>query len=441
MKIAWFSFAFAFLTLAANPAAAASFYIQEQSVSAMGTAFAGAVADTPDASTVFYNPAGMTDLDAAQAVIGGNLILPRAKFKNTGSSVSSTVGTAAATVPMAGGNGGNPFKPAGVPQAYFAFPLNTESNWWGGLGVSVPFGLSNQYDRDFVGRYDSTENFLQVIDVSPSLAYAPAKWISLGVGFNVQHAEATLKSALPSSITAGGPVPGTDGSTDLSGDDISTGFNAGIIVKPREGTRIGAHYRQGVSHTLKGRLITQVPLDVPGIGGTISNVQGSAELDLPSMASFAVSQAITENLTLLASINWYKWSNFNDIPVQLANGSGSQAFQNYKNTWGFALGARYKLNDAWTLKAGVQYDQTPTVDNFRSTRIPDGDRAWIAGGASYEINDRLVLDMAAIYVDVAEENINLTDTVPIGASSTTYNISGQTEGDVGIVSAALRYKF
>src|SRR5262245_46239225 len=101
----------------ASPALAASFYLQEQSVSGLGDAYAGAVADTPDASTVYYNPAGMTDLEQAQFSVGTHVIIPNARFKDTESTVASTLGTGGAIVPMEGQDGGNPFDAAAVPNA------------------------------------------------------------------------------------------------------------------------------------------------------------------------------------------------------------------------------------------------------------------------------------------------------------------------------------
>lgn len=420
---------------------AASFYIQEQSVSGLGTAFAGAAASTPDASTIFYNPAGMTDLGQTQYSVGTHFIIPRAEYKNTGSTVSSLPGTGGATTVLQGTTGDNPFGPEVVPNAYLAFPLSDGKSWWGGFGISAPFGLTNKYDDDFFGRYDSTENSLRVIDFAPSIAWAPNDFISIGGGIDVQYVDAKLGAAVPSPITSGGPTPATDGETDLSGQDITAGFNAGMILKPTEKTRIGAHYRQGVSHTLDGRLVTRVPSDVPTLGGTHAITSGSAELDLPNIVNFGVAQQVNDKLTILGSANWYEWSNFNDIPVGLAGGASSQSFQNYEDTWGFALGARYKMDEKLLLKAGIQYDPTPSVDNFRSTRVPDGDRLWIAAGATYDLDKNWSLDFAAAYVNVSKESINLSGTVPISTASTTYNIRGEVEGDVGIFSAALKYKF
>ncbi|MFD0387975.1 OmpP1/FadL family transporter [Tistrella bauzanensis] len=96
------------MILAAGPVSAAGFFIQEQSVQGVGRAFAGDVALGEDASTIFTNPAGMTRLKGRQAQLGGHYLILRATLTDTGSS-ATTLGSGGASVPLGGGDGGNPF--------------------------------------------------------------------------------------------------------------------------------------------------------------------------------------------------------------------------------------------------------------------------------------------------------------------------------------------
>ncbi len=424
----------------AATANAASFYLQEQSVSGLGTAYAGAVADTEDASTVFYNPAGMTELDSLEFYVGGSILLPNAHFKNEGSIVNSGAATGGTFLATKGNDGGNPFNAEVVPHAYLSAPV-LQDKLWLGVGISAPFGLANDYEDDFVGRYNSTENELSIIDLAPSAAWKVNEWLSIGGGANIQFAKATLKNAIPSPATVGGPTSATDGETRLRGDDVTTGYNLGFQVKPWDGTKIGVHYREGVSHTLEGTLRNVLPTNIGPSSNAVITVPGSAELDLPNILSTGISHKVTPDLTLLGSANWYEWSNFDDIPVNTPLGFSSTE-QGYKNTWGFAFGGRYQLNDRLLLKAGVQYDQTPTVDEHRSTRIPDGNRFWLTTGATYAFTDQITLDLAGAYIDVSSETVDITSTSTIvTGTSVTTRTRGKTDGNVGIVSAALRFKF
>ena len=53
----------------------AAFGIAEQSALGIGNAFAGGAASAEDASTVWFNPAGMTRIKGNQLVLGTHLIL------------------------------------------------------------------------------------------------------------------------------------------------------------------------------------------------------------------------------------------------------------------------------------------------------------------------------------------------------------------------------
>lgn len=435
-KIAALLLAGTALAFGAHGAQAAGFYLQEQSVSALGTAFAGAQADTMDASTVFYNPANMTELSGMQVQVGANFLFPNAEFTNTGSTYTGA-GTGGPGF-TSGDNGGNPFDPAIVPQFYFAMPL-MDNALWGGLAVTAPFGLSNDYSPNFVGRYNSIDSELKVIDIAPSLAYRVNNWLSVGGGVDIEYVYANLKTAIPSP-GVGAPTVATDGAQRLRGDDWTVGFNLGLHVRPTADSKIGLTYRHGVTHDLEGKIDVDYPTSalLGGLSGTAATGDGAAELNLPDITSIGGSYDVDDRWTVLGSVNWYNWSNFDAIPVTSATFGNSSTPQNYEDSWGFAVGARYKYDEKWTLKAGIQYDQTPTTLPDRSTRVPDGDRLWFAAGATYSITPGLDLDMAGAYINVSDERVNVTET---SATNVTTVTKGDTSGSVGITAVSLTFKF
>ncbi|PZQ47244.1 MAG: hypothetical protein DI551_03705 [Micavibrio aeruginosavorus] len=421
---------------------AAAFYLQEQSVSGLGTAFAGAAADTPDASTVYYNPAGMTNLTSPEIYAGASLLLPSADFDDTGSTYTAPAGLGGLTSAVTGNDSRNPFDPEVLPQLYGVLPINNRLVL--GLGVNSSFGLADDYGSDFIGRYNSVDSKLLTIGIQPTAAYKVNNWLSVGAGVNVEYVYANLKSKIVAP-TAGGasPDPDADGSLKLAGDDWAVGYNLGIQLQPTTTTKVGLTYKTSVNHKLKGDVDITNPtsgLPIPGfVSGAVSSASGTAKLSLPDIASFAVSQQLNDQWTVLGSVNWYGWGDFDNIPASSSAlpGGGSLTEQNYENTWGFAVGARYRLNEKWLLKGGIQYDQTPTVTADRSTRIPDGDRIWFAGGVTYSINPKIDLDFSAAYVNVSEERVAVTDETATGTVVT----RGDTDGSVGIAAAAIRYKF
>ncbi len=388
---------------------AAGFYIQEQSVSGLGSAFAGQVATPRDSSTVYFNPAGMTKLKGSHANFGINILAPSAKLTNTGSVIPLGGAT--------GGNGGNPYEPTPIPNGSISHEF-IEDQVWIGISVSAPFGLANEYDKGWFGRFDSTKSRLTTIDIQPSFAVKLNDKLSIGGGVNIQYADANLEKIV--NLGAG------ETTSILNGDDMTIGYNLGILYEPIEGTTLGAHYRSGLNHELEGRV------DI--IGST--NLVATADLNLPKIIQFGVNHKINDKLSLLGGATWFGWNSFKEIRVlNAAGGEISNTIQNYQNTWAFAIGAEYEYNNKWTLRTGYQFDATPTTDEFRTTLTPDGDRNWISTGATYKFSDRISLDLAATYIDIGNETIN------VSRNNNLATIKAKTSGNVGIFALGLNYKF
>jgi len=402
------------LGTALSPVAAnaAGFYIQEQSVSGLGAAFSGSTTNLNDPSTIYFNPAGMTKLEGTQAQAGVHLLIPNADLEDTGSTVLGA--------PAGGGDGGNPYDPTPVPNAYISHQVN--NNVWLGLGISAPFGLANEYDDGWFGRFDSTKTELLTLDIQPSVAYKVNNQLSLGAGFNAQYADAQLDNV----VTNGA----TEGEASLKGDDWSFGYNVGVQYEPIQGTTFGASYRSAISHELEG------DIEITGVAGLNRDDSASADLDLPDVATFGVAQDLNDKWTVMAQATWFGWNNFQDIDAEPDSGTDPAAtVQNYQTTWPFAVGAEYEHNDQWKFRGGVQFDETPTTNEFRTTRTPDGDRTWGSLGATYTFNERMSLDLAATYIHIEDETVNVSRN---GGLAT---VSADTEGSVGILAAGFTYKF
>jgi long-chain fatty acid transport protein len=390
---------------------AAGFYIQEQSVRGLGYAFSGSTTSIDDASTIYFNPAGMTKLDRAQINAGAHFIYPDSDLSDTGT-------TAPPGQPV-GPESDNPYKITPVPNLYGAMPITDQL--WLGLGVSAPFGLGSDYDDGWFGRYDSTETELKTINVAPSLALKATEWLSIGLGIDIQYADAVLESAA---------FAGAAGTSRLSGDDWSVGYNAGIQIKPWQHTEIGLHYRSAMKHTLDGTISAE------GTGAGDFTTGGTADLNLPDIATLGIAHDVTPQTRLMAQATWFGWNNFQDIAAIDDSGTvRSRIVQNYQTTWAFAVGAEHDLNDKWTVRAGYQYDETPTTDLYRTSRTPDGDRNWFSLGATHKLTENMDLDFAATYIHVGDETINVSRNAGLA------NIQADTEGQVGIVAVGLTFKF
>ena len=150
---------------AAKNAQAAGFFLQEQSTSGQGASFAGEAAMPRNASILFYNPAGMTELSGQQLNVGGHILVPSADIDNNGSEIVG--GPAAGPVT---GDVDNPYDPTVVPNFHVATPLKGMDDVWVGLSFSAPFGLGNEYDEFSFVRYDAIKTDLATYNIQPSMA-------------------------------------------------------------------------------------------------------------------------------------------------------------------------------------------------------------------------------------------------------------------------------
>ena len=84
---------------------ASGFALMEQNASGLGNAYSGQAAAAEDASTIFYNPAGMTRLPGGQASGVLNLIRPSAKLSPSATSGLPVFAAGAGTI-SSGGDAG-----------------------------------------------------------------------------------------------------------------------------------------------------------------------------------------------------------------------------------------------------------------------------------------------------------------------------------------------
>ena len=413
--------ALAGVSMSGQSAHAAGFYLQEQSAVAMGSAFAGASALARNASILYHNPAAMTDLDGGQFSVNADYLYPEADFTDKG---STTVGGGF----INGVDSNDPTPSVILGNAYLAYPV-WEEELWLGIGFSTPFGLSTQYHANWFGRLDSTESALETYDVQPSFAWQVNNWLSVGGGVNVQYIDAELVAQVTDTLSFG--------RSKLTGSDWSLGWNAGVLIEPNEQTNIGVHYRSKIYHKLDGRILV-TGLVVPGQS---IDTGGNADADLPDILSFGISHELTDSWTLLAQANWFGWSSFKDLTVFLDTGAlASTVEQNFEDTMSFAFGAEYSWSDELTLRFGYQYDETPTVDEFRTTRIPDGDRHNFGAGMSYDLSDNIVFNFSGL--------LSLMEAAPISLNRNPAGVPAGIRVEVekepsstAILSAGISYRF
>jgi long-chain fatty acid transport protein len=385
---------------------ASGFAIAEQNASGMGNAYAGQAASAQDASTVFSNPAGMTQLSNTQLVVAGSLIDFSAEFSGT---FSTAVG---------GGQGGDAGSLSFVPSIYVAYPISNDLKV--GLGINSPFGLKTEYDADWVGRYQAIKSDVKTININPSIAWRANDQFSIGGGLDFDYIEATLSNAIS-------PLASNSMMTVKAKDKIGVGFNLGVLWFVNNSTRAGLTYRSKIDHKLDGTLTANAVLPSGDV---------SADITLPDTASLSVFHKLSTTIDLLADVSWTGWSSFDKLAIAytsiLAPLPPTQ--ENWKDTWRYSLGANYHFNNKWILRGGLAFDQNPVPDaQHRTARIPDGDRTWVAAGGQYRISNQDAIDFGYVHVFIKSSDINNTNTVG--------TLTGSYESHVDLLSAQYTHSF
>lgn len=420
------------LVSAAFPAFASGFALREASPGSVGRAFAGEGAIADSAATVWYNPAGMTRLEGFTATVGGHLLFINSRQFDRGS--TRTVPGVPAPIPTGGPDGGNPFNPVVfVPTAYGTLQLTDRLT--AGIGVNAPFGLRVDYADDWFGRYDSQRSELTTYNVQPSLAWKVSDSLSIGGGISVQYIEAELTNALPNLSPL---LP--DGQARVKGDDISLGWNLGLLFGSGP-ARLGLHYRSRVKHELKGSFETTGLLGP--LAGANRRVDARAPITLPDSLALSATVTPAPGVRLLGTVEWTNWSVFDAIRVQEADGTAiSTSDQDYKDSWSLHFGGEYDVTDRWTLRAGIATDSTPTVDELRSSRVPDGDRTWLTAGASMRLSDSMELRLSYAHVWVTPEELDRTDGFYEGTPAAVETvIRSRNRGNVDMLGADVTIRF
>lgn len=338
---------------------AGAFQLWEESASSLGDYHAGAAAEANNASTVFYNPAGMSRIHHQQISIGAVGIDLKTRFDGQvyflnpgGPGVPNGTGTTA-SIP------GDTFNI--VPNFHYVYPLN--KCWHLGLEATTPFGLSTQYN-DFNSAVDNVEDLatkteLQTININPSVSYLINRYLSVGGGFDALYGQAIYNNY---GIFA--PLK-----NKLEG--WGYGYNAGILLQLTPETRFGLSYRSAITIDAKG----PSEFDLPG---DVNRSTVSARFPLPPTTMMSIYHDVNSRLAVMASAFYTQWSCFHTLVIKnMAQPTGTATVainENYRDTWNLAVGTRYKISHGIAVEAGFGHDQTPTQIPYRDIRLPDDNR-------------------------------------------------------------------
>lgn len=420
--------------LAVN-AHAAGFHLREQSAAAQGNAFAGATAGAENNSYAYFNAAGLTRQKGTQFNVGGTYIAPKAEAKNVRylNSDGSDAG-------RRGNDVSNIVHAAVAPNMTYSHQIDDKK--YVGVSLNVPYGMVTKYDSGWAGSDHGITSKVTAVTVTPMGAYKVNDKLSLGAGLQMQYIKAKLSNTARPLANAPDPYKNTDPVySRVEGDTFDIGYQLGAMYEFDDNTRVGVAYRSQIKHKLKGEIEADTSVYGPAgnaMVGPLLNQDISARLTTPDMLSLGVFHQVNDKWAVMAEYQRVFWSSFEDLTIrgEDSNSQLSKVNENWRDTNFYAVGANYQIDNQWTWRLGLAYDQAAARYANRTPRIPDSDRLWYSTGLSYKYNDKLTFDLAYTYIYAHKAAMNTHTTGNAGAHA-----SADYTNSVQLFGFSLNYNF
>jgi len=411
------------LALVSADTFAAAFQLAEQNASGLGRAYAGEASIADDASVVARNPALMTLFKDKQLSVAAIGVVPDVSIE--GESTNNGIDPSALDDDSIAPS-------AVVPAAYFTMPYNDKVSV--GFGAFSNFGLSTEFNDDYVAGQIAGETEIVTVNLNASVAYKVTEQFSFGIGLNYIYADATVIRKV--GANASGIDFGAD-AVNLQGDDTGLGLNVGLMYQLDENSRFGFNYRSETDITFEGDFSNDLPVAAGGTGG--AQLPGSVELTLPAIAEFSGSHQLDEKLGVHYSVLWTGWSSFESLEAQVTAPTGDKfvAFEKqeqFDDAFRYSIGADYQYNEDLLLRAGVAFDESPVSQTHLSISIPDTDRFWFSVGGNYAIDTQSNVDLGVSVVRGKTQNFTESDD-----SGSQWGF--ESKGHAVVIGAQYNYKF
>jgi long-chain fatty acid transport protein len=360
------------------PASAAGFALFEQG--ARGLGFAGAyTAQASDPSAIFHNAAGLAFLNGTQVYAGATLVAPRFEF------------TGAAPFPGPDVTEESKSVYAYPPSFYLTHTF--DGGFAVGVGVNVPFGLQSTWENPdrYSGRYISTNAELKGFSVNPTLAYRLSDKVAIGAGLDIRLSSVVLERRVPV-INPFTQAPFDAAAVVLESDTATGyGFNVGLLAKLTDSLSFGASYRHKVAVDFEGDATFELlPSGNAQLDQRVAALipQGAlpvtTRIEFPAIASVGLANR-WDRWTAEVDVNWYGWSSFDRLPLTFVDrpALSEEVVEDYEDAFQVRVGVERLLGEAWAVRVGYFFDQSPAPAASVSPLLPDADRHGIALGLGW----------------------------------------------------------
>ncbi|RTP11009.1 long-chain fatty acid transporter FadL [Enterobacter cloacae] len=394
------------VAIVSTSAWSAGFQLNEFSSSGLGRAYSGEGAIADDAGNASRNPALIMMFDRPMFSAGAIFVDPGVDITGRSPSGASL-------------NSDNIAPTAWVPNLHFVAPINDQFGW--GASVTSNYGLATEFNNDYAAGAYGGKTDLETLNLNLSGAYRLNSNWSFGVGFDAVYAKAKIEryaGDLGKIVAGSGALPpplaqqvaGIPADTQiayLKGDEWGFGWNAGILYELDKNNRYGFTYRSEVKIDFDGDYKSSLPSAYKQILGTFGlpmgtdgrTTGGSLSLHLPEMWELSGYNRVAPQWAIHYSLTYTSWSQFQELKA--TNSKGDTLFykdESFRDAYRIALGTTYYMDDNWTFRTGIAFDDSPVPADKRSISIPDQDRFWLSAGATYAFNKDASVDAGVSYM-------------------------------------------
>lgn len=353
---------------------------QNAEATARGDAFT-ATADNP--SAVYYNPAGITQLDGTRALLGAYAISIDAKVNldAPGENFDSKNRLQAAPQFFA------TWKPPGSPLTI-------------GLGMYAPFGFGLEFPDDTAFRTLARKGKITYLTINPVLAWKINDTLSIAAGPTVNYGKAMLSRG----VLAPGDVFRFDG------DGVAYGFNAGLMWHPHPMHQFGVVYRSRTTVDFDGHTRVHTdpftvptplgPFVVPGID---QQDDAEARFRFPQIITAGYSFRPAPDWNFEADVDWTDWDNLNTVTLRQHSGDIALPF-NWESSFIYSFGATKWFAQKWSVSLGYIYSENSVPNESFNPIVPDSNRHIWSAGVGYH-GEHFNCDLAYQYAWGPERTI------------------------------------
>ena len=400
-----------------------------ESTSDLGNQFAGGAALADDASTNWYNAAGITRIRNDQLV--GSLIGVYSASTFSGTSTATSFFNV--LLPPLGTNfsqNGNvsSHNTGFVPALHYSMPLSSRTSF--GFSVTAPYGLAVKYGEHSLLRFASTQANADSINFGPSIAYKITDSISVGGGPDLMRFK--LYARNKNNFNTVIPGLSTEAISENNARGFGYGAHIGALYEYSPCTRVGLSYRSQVRQNLTGNSIFKTPIPLPGLAQFTETNNLQVKLTLPPVYMLSAYTAWNSTWAFMGTLDYTSWSAFNNITTNNAatpaGVTNATILENFTDTLHGAVAANYRASEKYLFRFGVGVDQTASRTRDRSTVSPALGYFAANVGMRYQPTQRIAYDLAYSHAFMNTESINSSNATTLTAQNGTMRGSGDVFG-------------